>query len=374
MSQKSAMNLRRTWRPWAWAAGALVVFAVATALATPSATSNAYDPDSAAPSGTRAVAELLRAEGIVLERTTDAERAMTAGEGQTLVVAYPALLPREAVQQLEASEADVVLLQPVSTPAGYLGVRAESEEPTLDREPTCELPAATSAGSARMGGVSLDTSGSELTTVECYVNEDAKPSLVQLTTANGSMHTVIGSAEFMTNEWLDDSGNAALAMNTLGSQGSVLWWLPSPAFTGTEPLTSLLPDRVWPILAAVMLLVVCLALWQGRRLGPVVVEPLPVAVRASETTEGRARLYQRHRTRHQAAHHLRGLACAELCQRLGLSPGSEQSAVVGSVASSTGRPRTSVARLLYGPPPESDADLVALGRDLSALDQEVRRA
>ena len=42
-------------------------------------------------------------------------------------------------------------------------------------------------------------------------------------------------------------------------------------------------------------------LWRGRRLGPLVVEPLPVVVKAVESTQGRGRLYRRVRDRAHAA-------------------------------------------------------------------------
>ena len=46
-------------------------------------------------------------------------------------------------------------------------------------------------------------------------------------------------------------------------------------------------------------------LWRGRRFGPLAVEPLPVVVRASEATRGRARLYRRARAYGRATAALR---------------------------------------------------------------------
>jgi hypothetical protein len=304
---------------------------------------------------------------------------MSVVNDQTLVVAYPQLLPGYAVRELEESAADVVLLGPVATRTGYLGISAGGEVGFTDRNPECTLPAAAESGSVHLGGTTLNTNpnttGSAGTTIECFPADDlAGPTLVQATTSNGATHTIVGSAEFMTNEWLDDAGNASLAMNVLGENPSVVWWLPSPVFTGTQPLTSLLPDEVWPVLGAVVLLVLLVAVWQGRRLGTVVVEPLPVAVRASETTEGRARIYQRHRTRDQAALHLRTLTASDLGRRLGLPAGAEPPAVVAAVADATGQSSAAVENVLYGPPPGRDEDLVALGRQLAAIDLEVRRS
>jgi hypothetical protein len=198
--------------------------------------------------------------------------------------------------------------------------------------------------------------------------------MVQRQTATGANHTVVGSAEFMTNEWLDEAGNASLAMNLMGQKSSVVWWLPTPSYTGRQSLTSLLPDGVWPLLAVAVVIVLALAGWRGRRLGPVVVEPLPVAVRASETTEGRARIYQRYRTRGRAAEHLRAAAADTIASRLGLPATTSPEAVVSAVAGSTGRRADEVHAVLYGPPPEGDQALVALGRQLATLEQEVRRA
>lgn len=365
--------------PWRWVAigaAVLAVLGVATALLTPAAGRTSLDPDAATPGGTRALAELLRDQGVNVERTTDAERAMSTGSQTTLVIAYPQLLRNRDVQRIEQLSADVVLLGPVGT--GYLGVFPAAAADVENREPECSLTAATRAGDARTGGFTLAASpapeaGEGLgDTAACYGGAES-PSLVQRTTANQSQHTVLGSAEFMTNEWIDDAGNASLALSLAGQNPSVVWWLPTPTYTGSRSLTSLLPDGVWPLLAVVVTVVLALAAWQGRRLGPVVVEPLPVAVRASETTEGRARIYQRYRTRDRAAQHLRANTADAVSARLGLPPTATRDAVVAAAAASTGRRPDDIAAVLYGPPPEGDQELVALGHRLAALEQEVRR-
>lgn len=366
---------------WRWlgiAATALVMLGVVTALLTPTLTRTSLDPDAATPGGARALAELLREQGITVERTTDAERAMTSGASTTLVVAYPALLPRADVRRIELLDSDVILLGPVTTGSGYLGVTPSNEVGVLDREPLCDLSAAVQSGDARTGGFSLTVGQSPQVdafteTAECFP-DDGAPSVVQRTTTNGATHTVLGSADFMTNEWIGEGGNAALSLNLTGAQPTVIWWLPTPHYTGSESLVSLLPDGVWPLLAAVAVIVIALAVWQGRRLGPVVAEPLPVAVLARETTEGRARIYQRFHTRSQAAAHLRAVAADAIITRLGLPPTASAGGVADAVAQSTGRQAVDVIAVLYGPPPEGDQELVTLGRQLAAIEQEVRRA
>jgi hypothetical protein len=357
---------------------ALAVLAVATALLTPASGRTSLDPDAATPGGARALAELLRDQGVSVSRTTDPEQAMATGSQATLVIAYPQLLREQDVQRVERLSADVVLLGPVVTPSGYLGVFAEAEADVRTRQPGCALTAAMRAGDARTGGFALAATpapgaGEGLgSTVACYGEPEA-PSLVQRTTAERAQHTVLGSAEFMTNEWIDEAGNASLALSLAGQNPSVVWWLPTPSYNGSQPLTRLLPDGVWPLLAVAVTVVLALAAWQGRRLGPVVVEPLPVAVRASETTEGRARIYQRYRTRDQAARHLRALTADAIAARLGLPPSATPDAVVAAVAANTGHRPDQVDAVLYGPPPEGDQELVSLGHRLATLEQEVRR-
>jgi hypothetical protein len=367
----------RTWR-WAAVGGAaLLALGLTTALLTPATGRTSLDPAAATPGGTRALAELLGDQGVSVERTTDRDRALSTGPATTLVVAYPALLAPEDLRAIEELTADVILLGPPVGVGDYLGVAPGRSVPVIDRAPQCPLEAAVASGDARTGGVAFDVPGSSAessaSTTGCF-DDDGLPTLVQRTTTRGSHHIVLGSADFMTNEWIDDAGNAALAMNLAGQNPVLVWWLPTPQYAGQQSLTSLLPDGVWPLLALLFLVVLAVAAWRARRLGPLAVEPLPVVVRAAETTEGRARIYQRHRTRDQAALHLR-IETAELLRlRLGLPPTSEPDAVVAAVAAATGRRPDQVHAILYGPPPDADGPLVSLGQQLAALEQEVRRA
>ncbi len=354
----------------------LLALAVATALLTPATGRTSLDPDAATPGGSRALAEMLREQGVSVERTTDAQRALSVDDKTTLIVAYPELLPPGDITLLEQLRSDVVLLGPVFAPDGYLDVTPAARASLADRDPECLLDAALRAGDARTGGTTFDVAGSSArsaSTAQCF-GTDGRPTLVQTATDAGAVHTIMGSADFMTNEWLDEAGNAALAMNLAGRNPALVWWLPTPQYTGQQSLTSLLPDGVWPLLGAIMVVVLMTAAWRARRLGPVTVESLPVTVRASETTEGRARIYQRHGTRGQAAEHLRTETVDTLRLHLGLPAPASHEAITQAVATSTGRRPDEVQQILYGPPPEGDPALVSLGRQLSALEQEVRHA
>ena len=99
--------------------------------------------------------------------------------------------------------------------------------------------------------------------------------------------------------------------------------------------------------------------------------PLPVVVRAGETTAGHARLMHANRARGEAAGQLRAAARQRLGARLGVPPGASADRLIATVASRTGRPPGDVGSLLYGPEPGDDAALVRLDHDLEALTVEV---
>jgi hypothetical protein len=180
----------------------------------------------------------------------------------------------------------------------------------------------------------------------------------------------------MTNDRLDDRGNAALAMGVLGARPRLVWYLPSFAeagASGQESLYHLIPAGVWWAVFQLAIAVVLLAFWRGRRLGPVVPEPLPVVVRAAEVVEGRGRLYRRARARDRAAEELRAGLLARIGPGLGLPRRAGGAETVEAVATRSGRPSADVAALLYGAPPPTDDALVRLADELDRMEREVRR-
>ena len=321
------------------------------------------------------MAELLRDQGVQVDLvTTSAAMAAAARPGDTLLVAGPDLLADSQVQAVLATGADLVLLA-ATDPGRYVpGVTAERTDPGV-RAAGCALPAARRAGPADAGLVGYDATGPAAgALVSCY-SRDGRPSLVR-SRADGSVVTLVGSPAPFTNDRLDDEGNAALALGLLGAHPRVVWYLPSaadvPAST-QKSLYQLVPVGVWWALVQVGLAVLLLALWRGRRLGAVVVEPLPVVVRAAETVEGRARLYRRAGARGRAAEALRAGTRSRLGPALGLPRRAAPSAAVAAVAARSGRAGADVAALLYGAAPADDAALVRLADDLDALEREVRR-
>jgi hypothetical protein len=132
-----------------------------------------------------------------------------------------------------------------------------------------------------------------------------------------------------------------------------------------------MPPHVWWIVLQLCLVVALVAIWKGRRIGPLVAEQLPVVVRASETVEGRGRLYRSRRARDRAAEALRTAALQRMMPRIGLGHDAQPPAVVSAVAERCGLDPQAVAHTLFGPPPGSDPDLVHLAHQLDNIERQV---
>ncbi|MGZ4669190.1 MAG: DUF4350 domain-containing protein [Blastococcus sp.] len=366
-------------------AGAVLLGALALAAVAGGRPSGYLDPRAADPAGSRALAQVLRHQGVRVDlvRTLGQVRA-TVGPSDTLFVAAPDLLVDSQVRAVRGTGADLVLAAP-ALPGRYVaGLTRSGTSRTGTLAPGCALAAAQRAGTAAAGGttynVDLDaTDPAGRPTVAsadlCY-SRDARPSLVQLRTTEGPTVTVLGNPAPLTNDRLDDEGDAALALGLLGQNPRLVWYLPTPGDVPSSEqrsLYQLAPHGVWWGLAQLAVAVLLLALWRARRLGAVVPEPLPVVVRATETLEGRGRMYRRSGARSQAAGALRSASLARLRPALGLGRRSEPQTVADAVAARSRRASVEVAALLYGAAPGDDAALVRLADDLDALEREVRR-
>ena len=92
-----------------------------------------------------------------------------------------------------------------------------------------------------------------------------------------------------------------------------------------------------------------------------------MTVRASETVEGRGRLYQRVKARGAALETLRAAAAERLAHLLGLGPDPDSAVMVAAVASHSGWPPQAVEDALYGEAPTDDEALVRAAATLESL-------
>jgi hypothetical protein len=380
--QPSAGDRIRRWRPTrrGLAVAALLLLALIVLMLTSPRRTGYLDPTAVDPSGSRAVVSILRDLGVTVTDVRTAADAEANAGGATVLVTTPSLLTRTMVEELLAVGPRRIVLVDVlpSDPAAErLAAGIELAEPTWTTplEPGCDLSAATRAGRAVLPGLRFDARGWSGTAAACYDSPQAA-AVVVLPARSGRPEVVLlGGGHPLTNDGLDEEGNAALALNLLGAHEQLVWWRPStsdPALAERDAsLGDLLPAWVVPVLVQLGVACLLVAWWRGRRLGPLVVEPLPVVVHAGETTGGRARLLHSQHARGEAAEHLRAAARERLRLRLGLPMGCPAARLVSAVAQRADRPPEQVGALLYGPEPSQDAELVALGHDLEALMAEV---
>jgi hypothetical protein len=186
----------------------------------------------------------------------------------------------------------------------------------------------------------------------------------------------VAAGSLLTNDRVDRADNAAAVLRLLGHGDRLLWYVPDPADVATGDTASLsaqLPRGLVPALWLLAAATLAAMLWRGRRLGPLVVEPLPVVVKAVESTRGRGRLYRRVRDRGHAAAILQAASTRRLATRLRLPADADPTSVADAVAAATGADVGTVRHLLTTRAVPDDATLTRLARDLAALEREVHR-
>lgn len=382
-------SARDRWRTVRWPALiALAMIAVGIAAAiTGSTPQGTLDPRAFDKSGSHAAATLLGDRGVRIDRTLSSKELVAAGDRggkrETLLIADVTTVSEASLRELRRLDAPsrIVVLNPTPNALADLGGRIEvADSTTADKaKPGCALPAATIAGPVTLTGETYTGSSSGAVEQRCYGGK-----LVTGKTGGGASLVILADDSVPTNGELDKPGVAALAEGVLGdvdANGELrttrITWLvkaENDVGSGGDGLLNLLPGWVLPALLGLALAGVVAALTQGRRLGPVVAEPLPVVVRSAETVEGRARLYRRARARDRAAGALAEAARARIRSVLGLGAYADEDSLLRAVAASTGRSAERVGTVLHPPPPSDDSALVRLADELDALTATVRAA
>jgi hypothetical protein len=348
---------------------ALLVLLTVSLLVGSARTQQADDPRSHTAVGAAALAQLLQDQGVDVVRTDEVGEATRRSAGAVLMVANPDRLDAAQAQQLlSAGSPRLVLLRPGSAALRTFGLPATTVSAVGGTvSPGCRQPEAERAGDislVRPRAGYRPSAGAELA---CYPTGTGF-ALLRLRIGSTLVDLVAGG---LANDTLAEQGNASWATALLGAQPRVVWLMtPRAAVTTTKPPT-LLPG--WWQLAVVQgfLAVVVVGIWQGRRLGPILVEPLPVTVRASETVEGHGRLYYRIEARDRAAEALREATRTRLGRAFGHRGDPEGLSV--AVANRTGVDVRSVHDLLQGRAPDTDDQLRDLARGLDQLEQEASR-
>ncbi len=374
------------------ALAAIVVLAILSAWAA-SATRRGYlDPDATDPTGARALRNVVTDQGLSVHKVATVREANDAlrrfHDATLLVVAAGLRSDPDANRRLgqllaSAPRATTVLIAPDVELLKELapGVELAGGGPPDVTEPQCSWSVAGRAGNALTGGTTYVDSTRSLAaeSYACYPLAGAGSVLVRGRASGESGITIFGSGDAFTNDHLGENGNAALTIGAIGQRHDVVWFIASRTDPDLLPaveasVSDLTPKWVGLALAQVMLMVLALAWWRGRGLGPVVTEPLPVVVRAAEATEGRARLYRKIAARGHAAQALRISTMSLLRADLHLPAAADMYVIAHAIETRGSRDTLSVIRLLTHSEPRTDDELVKLADELDKLEREVRRS
>lgn len=390
----------RAWRARWWIVGvsgfvAIMALAVHTASPESAEALSTLNPN---PTGAMATAEILRDQGVRLHEFDYLERARIGDPSNTtLVITLPSTLLHDQLESILEYPGDIVFLGSSLAityalddwlPAADLHYETSTEQGV--RDAACDNLDAQAAGRIDVGGPGIasdDWSGA----VACFPDSTGAAAYVVVERDSRTI-TIVTDPVLAMNESLTTEGNAALVFRTLGHHANVAWYLRalddtsvlvfpgSRSGPGTGPVPDsvsispdFLPTGTVDALWALALAGLVAALWKGRRMGRLVPEPLPVIVHASESTRGRGRLYRKAHASGRASAALRAAAAERMGRRLGVPRSADAPALIGAIARASGRDAPGIERLLYGPPPPSEAAMMDLVKELDALEKEVHR-
>ncbi|HEY5247990.1 MAG TPA: DUF4350 domain-containing protein [Dermatophilaceae bacterium] len=361
----------------------LIVSALAVTMLTRGSQHNTddLDPANAGYTGARGLANVLSDHGVTVSVVrSQRELLLQSIDGATTVAITGAnnLSSRTAQAALThaASAASLILLDP-------------------DPEVTRGMGLPVSSHLARLTGVAAGCRGTDLGegfriaqadraylptakagATTCFPDKnDGGAAMVSLPPGAGRPPVILlGDESLIANGTILEADNAAIALRLFGHTNRLVWYVPSVADIAAADGTSrsVAPPWFQPGLALGASAVGLLCLWRGRRLGRLVTEPLPVIVRAVETTESRGRMYRKSRDRTRALAVLQQATRRRLASYLGLSVSSAVSNVAAASAAVSGRTYQDVLRLLDSPAAPDDSSLLELANALSVLEKEVR--
>jgi hypothetical protein len=332
------------------------------------------DPDNPGPDGAQALARVLADQGVDVEvvRTADDFDRADLGPAGLVVVTSSDDLGASTAQRLldrvSAARAGLVVVDPTSALLAELGIDGDPTRIDVGDGVRGDCADAT------YDDLDLVTDGADAVPLPgCFAD-----ALADTETSAGSGLTLLGAGQLLTNDQILRGDNAAIALRLLGSTDRLVWYVASDSDQVADDgvsISSLLPDWIAPGLAIALFSSLLLVLWRGRRLGPLASEPLPVIVKAIETTRSRGRLYRKSGDRGHAADALRAATRTRVATRLRRGPTADDAALVRDVARHVGRPESEITDLIgsAAAQPRTDRDLIVLANALAALEEEVRR-
>ena len=400
----TADRIRHGWKKHGFWVACAAVFAIVSVLGYVLANSGGRSSGTLsitnpAPAGAQAAAAILTEQGVSVTASDSLPATLALlhgqGPGASTVMFYDPnnFLSPDRVETLAVTVARAggrvvaVAPGPLATQALSPGLTsAGTAAGTATVHHGCSSPDAVAAGTIDGGAPPPLAGASAVTTAlllfkgaqTCFIPAGSPSSGGGFLASNSTGDvTALGNPGVLINQNLASRGNAALAMRLLGGTPNLIWYTATvkdiPVAQQPPSLAELTPAWIFPASLWLLLVAVLGMVWRGRRHGPLVSEPLPVHVKASETLAGRARLYQDARALGSAAESLRQASLTRLARTLRLGISAEPDAVSQAVAAATGRPLHQVQALLQGGPPRTEKLLLSMAVDLTALEEEVAR-
>ncbi len=304
---------------------AIVVGIVSTIAAGGVTPTDRFGADNAGPTGGRALAEVLKQQGVdrdggQLGRARSPSSRADPSD-TTLLIYDSRRLPHRAVRGRAAGRrgsdrarrADRGSARPLR--AGCRDGRVAGRRERHDLAGRGLLGARGAARGQRHGGHDERAAPERLRlwtprpwrrsgTEFCFPDDSGRYLLAQRTDGSTTV-TVLPDSEPFTQRPDHPFRQRGPGSQSARRDGDLIWYLPGLGdLTGGADVPSvadLTPEWVTPVLLLLIVVFVAAAVWRGRRLGPLVIENLPVVVRSRETMEGRARLYQRSSSRGSSA-------------------------------------------------------------------------
>lgn len=347
-----------------------------------------YGLENTSLNGYGALASVLEDQAVTLHRahsatTVDEQLAEAPGAG-VVVFEHGQDAPPQLVRQLVDADREIIWLSPSRgtrgevfeedvQPAGSIPTAEATGVPEeLDVGAQCPSPAGQAAESIQTEGT-LFAADEGCFTAGDPSGEETEELHALVVTQDG---VLFDSPEAFTNGDITTAGHAALALGLFGQQDDLIWYTPSGLDAVDDDQWAspwdFMPSWVGPLTWWLLICTAVFILVAGRRHGPVVVEPLPVQVPASESAEGRGRMYQRADASSEAARTLRSAHLVRLAHLLRLGSHAPVESILTGIARVTGLSTAEITETVDTGTINSNAGMVRYAQELAALEDEVR--
>ena len=303
------------------------------------------------------------------------DSASPPAAGGTLILLHDLREPEEERSILSWVErgGKLVVADPNSSVLGLVGASRTGPigfAGTVEVEAACLAPEAVGVATVvvRASDAALRAEAAEF--ISCLPTGDG--AFILTRRYGGGRITLLGGMSPLTNALLTDADNAVLALQIAAPGREVVFGPPLPPDpSGTTSLWDLVPEPARAGGVAMILAVLTFALGRARRLGRPVLEEAVAPIPASELVRATARMYRRGRAVAYCGSLMREVAGVRFSRARGAA--NRAADLVAAMSHATAVPEDRVRQILNGPPPNTDADLIALGRDLEELTSRARQ-